>query len=191
MATPVELPKLGNTVEECVIAKWLKHKGDTVAAGDVVAEVETDKTTFEVTAPVSGIVLETFFDEGAIVPVFTKIFVIGEAGEDIERPGPRREIASSAASQLPLTASESSPPLTVSPGGRAVAYSPRASRFAAEHHVRPEGIVGTGPCGRVFESDLRRAYESGTWNFPAGNRVAAGKRPPHASTRCRRPRSTR
>ena len=175
MATPVELPQLGNTVEQCVIAKWLKHEGDAVAAGDAVAEVETDKTTFEVTAPVSGIVLATFFDEGAIVPVFTKIFVIGEAGEDIERPGPRREIASSAAAQLPLT-SESSPPLTVSPGGRAVAYSPRASRFAAEHHFRPEGIVGTGPCGRVLESDLRRAYEAGLGTSPP----ATGLRPANA-----------
>ena len=170
MATPVELPQLGNTVEECVIAKWLKHEGDAVAAGDVVAEVETDKTTFEVTAPVSGIVLATFFEEGAIVPVFTKIFVIGEAGEDIERPGPRGEIASS---QLPLTASASSPPQSVSPGGRGGAYSPRASRFAATHHFNPEGIVGTGPGGRVLESDLRRAYEAGF----ATSSPATGLRP--------------
>ena len=101
MATPVELPQLGNTVEECVISKWLKHEGDAVAAGDVVAEVETDKTTFEVTAPVSGIVLATFFDEGAIVPVFTKIFVIGEAGEEHRAPGPasrNRVVGCSAAS---------------------------------------------------------------------------------------------
>jgi pyruvate dehydrogenase E2 component (dihydrolipoamide acetyltransferase) len=175
VATPVELPQLGNTVEECLIAKWLKHEGDAVAAGDVVAEVETDKTTFEVTAPVSGILLATFFDEGAIVPVFTKIFVIGEAGENIERPSPRREIA---ASQRPLTASESSPPPTVSPGGRAGAYSPRASRFAAEHHFKPEGIVGTGPGGRVLESDLRRAYEAGlgTSSPATGLRPAIARR---------------
>jgi pyruvate dehydrogenase E2 component (dihydrolipoamide acetyltransferase) len=175
VATPVELPQLGNTVEECVIAKWLKHEGDAVAAGDVVAEVETDKTTFEVTAPVSGIVLATFFDEGAIVPIFTKIFVIGEAGEDIERPGPRRD---GAPSRLPLTASTSSPPLTVSPGGRAGAYSPRASRFAAEHHFTPKGVVGTGPGGRVLESDLRRAYEAGfgTSSPATGLRPAIARR---------------
>jgi len=51
MATPVEVPKLGNTVEECLIAKWRKHKGEQVSAGEVVAEIETDKATFEVTAP--------------------------------------------------------------------------------------------------------------------------------------------
>ena len=77
MATPVEVPKLGNTVEECLVARWCKRKGDPVSAGDVVAEIETDKATFEVTAPVDGTVLETFFDEGALVPVFTNLFVIG------------------------------------------------------------------------------------------------------------------
>jgi len=64
MAIPVEVPKLGNTVEECLIAKWRKHKGERVSAGEVVAEIETDKATFEVAAPADGTVLDTFFDEG-------------------------------------------------------------------------------------------------------------------------------
>ena len=70
MATPVEVPKLGNTVEECLIAKWRKHKGEQVSAGEVVAEIETDKATFELPAPVGGTLLDTFFPEGALVPVF-------------------------------------------------------------------------------------------------------------------------
>src|ERR1035438_6609626 len=84
MATPVEVPKLGNTVEECIIGRWVKHPGDAVAAGDVVAEIETDKTTFEVTAPVGGKLLATFFAEGAVVPVFTNFFVVGDAGENAD-----------------------------------------------------------------------------------------------------------
>ena len=89
MATPVEAPKLGNTVEECLVSRWMKRKGEKVAAGDVVVEIETDKATFEVTAPVDGVLLDSFFDEGALVPVFTNLFVIGEAGESPEgfRPG--------------------------------------------------------------------------------------------------------
>src|SRR5215475_11318036 len=90
MATPVEMPKLGNTVEECLIARWAKRKGDVVNEGDLVAEIETDKATFEVTAPVEGTVLETFFAEGALVPVFTNLFVIGTPGED---PAPYRPAA--------------------------------------------------------------------------------------------------
>src|SRR3954451_9343806 len=95
MATPVEAPKLGNSVEECLISRWVKRKGEAVAAGDVVAEIETDKATFEVTSPVGGILLESFFDEGALVPVFTNIFVVGDQGEAVDafRPGAAPEPA--------------------------------------------------------------------------------------------------
>src|SRR5436305_8877116 len=102
MAIPVEVPKLGNTVEECLIARWAKRKGDNVSAGDLVAEIETDKATFEVVAPVEGTVLETFFAEGALVPVFTNLFVIGTPGED---PAPFRP-ASNGSPAAPAAAEE-------------------------------------------------------------------------------------
>src|SRR5438552_1841512 len=89
MATPVEVPKLGNTVEECLVSRWAKRKGETVAEGELVAEIETDKATFEVTAPVGGTLLETFFDEGVLVPVFTNLFVIGAPGEDTDSYRPK------------------------------------------------------------------------------------------------------
>src|SRR6266404_370282 len=129
MPTPVEVPKLGNTVEECLIARWAKHKGDTVAAGDLVCEIETDKATFEVTAPIDGTILEVLFEEGAYVPVFTTIFTIGDAGETSTPPPP-------------------SAPATARP------LSPRARRFAAEHDIEPPTTPGSGPNGRILESDL-------------------------------------
>ena len=58
MATPVEMPKLGNTVEHCLLVAWHKHKGDTVSTGEVLAEMETDKATFDLTAPADGTLLE-------------------------------------------------------------------------------------------------------------------------------------
>src|SRR5436305_14868015 len=99
MATPVEAPKRGNSVEECLISRWVKRKGESVSAGEVVAEIETDKATFEVTSPVDGVLLESFFDEGALVPVFTNIFVVGKAGESAEgfRPGTAEAAAPSEA----------------------------------------------------------------------------------------------
>src|SRR5215469_7151281 len=81
MAISVEVPKLGNTVEECIVSRWCKWPGELVAAGDVVAEIETDKATFEVTAPSAGTLLEQFFEEGGVAPVFARLFVIGEPGE--------------------------------------------------------------------------------------------------------------
>src|SRR5262252_6485754 len=101
MATPVEAPKLGNTVEECLISRWVKRKGEKVSAGDVVVEIETDKATFEVTSPVDGVVLDSFFDEGALVPVFTNIFVVGDPGEPLDSFRPRREAGVEPAQETP------------------------------------------------------------------------------------------
>ena len=164
MATPVELPKSGNTVEECVISRWVKQAGDAVSPGDVLAEVETDKATFEITAPVGGTLLATFFPEGALVPVFTTVCVIGEPGEAVASPEPLAPTAVGASpkplaptAQASLTAS----PQPLAPAARASAHlSPRARRFAAEWGFEPAGIVGSGPGGRVLEQDVRKAYES-------------------------------
>src|SRR4029453_18938040 len=176
MATPVELPKSGNTVEECVIGRWLKQAGDAVSPGDVLAEVETDKATFEITAPVGGMLLATFFPEGALVPVFTTVCVIGEPGEAVASPEPLAPTAVSASPKpLAPTAHAS---LTASPqppaprlrshtiessfgeAGSAAPWSPRARKFAAEWGFERAGIVGSGPGGRVLEQDVRKAYES-------------------------------
>ena len=164
MATPVELPKSGNTVEECVIGRWVKQAGDAVSPGDVLAEVETDKATFEITAPVGGTLLATFFPEGALVPVFTTVCVIGEPGEAVASPEPLAPTAVSASpkplaptAQASLTAS----PEPLAPAARASApLSPRARKFAAERNFEPPAIIGSGPGGRVLEQDVRKSYES-------------------------------
>jgi len=166
MATPVELPKSGNTVEECVIGRWVKQAGDAVSAGDVLAEVETDKATFEITAPVGGTLLTTFFPEGALVPVFTTVCVIGAAGEDAEAFRP----AAAAGTRESGFGIRREPERIASPAPRiptperriptAVPVSPRARHFAAERGFEPAGIIGSGPGGRVLEQDVRTAYES-------------------------------
>ena len=165
MATPVEMPQLGNTVEECLITRWIKKEGERVSAGDLVAEIETDKTTFESAAPAGGTMLATFFEEGAVVPVFTNICVIGSPGDDVEayRPGAAVARPSPAAAAAPAAA----PAQPVQPGhgtagARSAPYSPRARRFAAERNFHPASIAGTGPRGRVLEADVRRAFEART-----------------------------
>ena len=166
MATPVEAPKLGNTVEECLVAKWLKHKGDLVSAGETVAEIETDKATFEVTAPVGGTLLETFFAEGALAPVFTNLCVIGEPGENVEafRPKLAEPVIAAPETSLAPASGTSLAPGPDPPKRRvprpAPAFSPRAARFAEEHGFHPASVAGSGPGGRVIEEDLRKLYDS-------------------------------
>jgi pyruvate dehydrogenase E2 component (dihydrolipoamide acetyltransferase) len=184
MAIPVEMPQLGNTVEECLLTRWLKQEGDQVSAGDMVAEIETDKTTFEVIAPVDGTLLVTFFDEGALVPVFTNIFVIGEPGEDVDafRPGSAAPGTVTAALTEPTPANTAAPE-RAAPERATPAFSPRASRFAAAHGFHPATIVGSGPGGRVLERDLRRAYEGRVGEPRASEQRAASREPRSASLR--------
>jgi pyruvate dehydrogenase E2 component (dihydrolipoamide acetyltransferase) len=179
MAIPVEVPKLGNTVEECLIAKWRKHKGEHVSAGEIVAEIETDKATFEVTAPADGTVLETFFDEGALVPVFTNLFVIGEAGESADAFRPQGAAAPAAAEAAPAATPEAAKadPQVARPAPAASTgpLSPRARRFAAEHDFHPGAVTGSGPAGRVLEEDLRQQYfESPRVSSLANKRIQEG-----------------
>jgi pyruvate dehydrogenase E2 component (dihydrolipoamide acetyltransferase) len=167
MATPVDMPQLGNTVEECILTRWVRTAGDRVAAGDVVAEIETDKTTFEVTSPVDGTVLATFADEGALVPVFANIFVVGTPGESVDafKPAgsgvaspPTHAVAKVAAPDTSTPQAVVSRPATAPV--TATAYSPRASRLAVELGIPAISLSGSGPGGRVLESDVRRAFES-------------------------------
>jgi pyruvate dehydrogenase E2 component (dihydrolipoamide acetyltransferase) len=172
MATAVEMPKLGNTVEECVITRWLKQKGDSVASGDPVAEIETDKATFEVTSPVAGTLLDTFFSQGSLVPVFTNLFVIGEPGENVDPFRPKSGVSATAPPKEAIESPKAASPTaqakpeakvanvsTVSTASTA-SLSPRARTFAAEHDFNPVGIAGSGPGGRVLEADVKDAYHS-------------------------------
>src|SRR6266545_5423066 len=161
MAVPVEAPQLGNTVEECLVARWLRRKGETVLAGDVVLEIETDKTTFDLEAPVGGTVLETFFEEGTLVPVFTNLFVIGEPGEDAEKFRPAQAPSVAEPPPPPVAArSPGEPAASATAPAPAAPMSPRARRFADEHGFHPAAVAGSGPGGRILEADLRALYQT-------------------------------
>jgi pyruvate dehydrogenase E2 component (dihydrolipoamide acetyltransferase) len=156
MAVPIEMPKPGVTVEECLLIKWHRKPGETVAAGDMVAEIETDKATFEVAAPEGGVLLARFFDEGELVPVYTNICVIGGSGEDFERyrPSARTPETAPAVQERPAEAARQTEP----PAPLSGFMSPRARQFAARHDFHPQNLAGSGPGGRLLEADVREAY---------------------------------
>jgi pyruvate dehydrogenase E2 component (dihydrolipoamide acetyltransferase) len=156
VAIPVEMPKPGVTVEECLLVRWVRQAGERVPAGELIAEIETDKATFEITAPEEGVILEQFFPEGELVPVYTNLCVIGEPGESVEafRPSTTGEVAREP-EVAPKAVSEALAPATASEAP----LSPRARRFAAERQFQPGNLSGSGPGGRVLEADIRRAWE--------------------------------
>ena len=83
MVTEVLMPRQGQSVESCIIIGWSVEEGDTISAGDMICEIETDKAAFEVEAPASGTVLGIFYPVDADVEVLKVIAAIGETGEDI------------------------------------------------------------------------------------------------------------
>ena len=167
------MPKPGNTVEECLLVGWKVAKGASVSAGQVIAEIETDKAGFDVEAPADGVLLETFFGPGELIPVFTNIGAIGEPGEDfaVLRPVPAAPKAPVQAAASIVEQSERRAPRSVqtvqapvttavqaSPEPGHVFLSPRARRFAEDHRFSPAGVTGSGPNGRVLERDLEELY---------------------------------
>jgi pyruvate dehydrogenase E2 component (dihydrolipoamide acetyltransferase) len=163
MAIAVEMPKPGNTVDECLLAKWVRAPGSRVSAGDVIAEIETDKATFEVPSPADGVLLATFYEEGALVPVYSNIAVIGQPGEDPQAfaPAPAAVSGNSVERSDSPTSSPAAAPQPVAADTEAAGFaSPRARRYAAEHGVRTEGIRGSGPDGRILERDVRDFFHS-------------------------------
>ena len=93
MAKAVLMPKVGITVEECLISTWLKKVGDQVKIGDVLFTYETDKAALECESTAEGTLLEIFYEDGDEVPVLVNVCAIGEHGEDDSslRPGAESE----------------------------------------------------------------------------------------------------
>lgn len=176
MAQVVVMPQLGNTVESCLITNWLVTVGDVVDASSLLCEIETDKSSMEVPAGVSGTVLALLAAEGDDVPVKEPLAIVGEPGEDISglvggeaptsvseepvrnEPASRRagEEASAALRDAPSSLGSSS-----GSGGGAGAVSPRARGLATSHGVAAERLAGTGPHGRVIERDVQAAIAAG------------------------------
>ncbi len=162
MATPVIMPKQGQSVETCIITQWFKAPGDKVAKGDVLFSYETDKAAFDMEAPEEGILLDTFFDEGDEVPVLINVAVIGNQGEDIKSFYPAGETAEppqeentgeSKPDQQPQKDKEEELTLTFPKDSR-IRISPRAKRLAEDKGIDYNSIKGSGPNQRIIVSDI-------------------------------------
>ena len=181
MATPVIMPRQGQSVESCILTEWYKNVGDKVSKGDLLFAYETDKASFEEEAPEDGVLLARFFEEGDEVPVLTNTAVIGAEGESAAEFAPEGASASAPAEEEPRVAEaseETAPVVADEPAleapGENAPVSPRAKKLAAEKRVVLDGVAGTGPGGRIIERDVQREIESGRRLTPlAQKKVAA------------------
>ena len=157
MATNILMPALSPTMTEGTLARWLKKQGDTVKAGDIIAEIETDKATMEFEAVDEGVIVSIDIAEGSEgVKVGTVIATI--AGEDdAATPAP-------AAAPAPVAAVAPAPAIVVAaPVAKPVTKddrviaSPLAKRIAADKGVDLSTVKGSGPNGRIVRADLEGA----------------------------------
>ncbi|RAH97018.1 pyruvate dehydrogenase complex dihydrolipoamide acetyltransferase [Acuticoccus sediminis] len=189
MPTPILMPALSPTMEAGTLAKWLVKEGDTVSAGDIIAEIETDKATMEVEAVDEGTVGKIVVAEGtADVPVNDTIAILlgeGESAADLGSvpSGPAKSEAKSSEtkaeepkSEAPAPAKAEASPAPASNGAGPVSHdgdrvfaSPLARRLAREGGIDLSAVAGTGPHGRIVKADVEKAKTSGT--------AAAGKAP--------------
>lgn len=178
MATSVAMPKLGLTMQEGTVVRWLKAPGDAVAEHEPLCEIETDKITNEVAAPVTGVLLKILVSEGETVPCQTPLCLIGAAGET-----PAAAAASPAAAPAPAAgpapvatpapAAAPAPVATPAPAGGRVRISPAARKMARNAGIDYTRLVGTGPLGRIVMADVARALAAQAPVNPAAGAPAA------------------
>ena len=150
MAETVTMPKLGFDMAEGTLVRWVRHEGETVEKGQVLAEIETDKATVEVEAQFGGTILKHLVEQGSIVPVGPAITIIGDPGEKVEgeaSAAPAKEQAAAPSGQPSAVTGQAVAPAGASAGeeDQRVKASPLARKMAAELGVALSGIVGTGP----------------------------------------------
>ena len=198
MAFEVVMPRLGWNMEEGALAGWRKKDGESVTAGEILFEVESDKAVQEVEALESGIlrIPPDSPPKGKVVPVGTLLAWLVAQGESVPvggspRPGAAQAAGPAAAPAPPAAtaAAPAPPPSPARASGRGPAISPRAKRIAAELGVEWTGIRGSGRTGRIVERDVRRASaETGrtagrpTAPVPSARRAIAEKMSASAHT---------
>src|SRR6266545_2204923 len=156
--TLVRMPKLADTLVEGTVARWLKQLGDSVAAGEPLAAIETDKVTTELTSPDAGSVLELLVAEGATVPVETAIARIGAASSPstvTDAPESVTRTVTDGPESVTRTVTPVTPTITPVTGVPAKA-TPVAQRLLAEHGLAPDDISAGK---RVTKADVLRFLE--------------------------------
>ncbi len=159
MATKIGMPNLGHTMEAGTVVQWLKQEGETVARGEPLAEVESDKVVFTIEAPASGVLLRLMVPANATVKVGHVLGYIGEPGEHLPEADSAPQPLAVAGMAPPASLAPPQPaatPRNSAPGERP-RISPLARRLAQEHGLDPEQLTGSGPRGSITQEDVLAA----------------------------------
>ena len=160
-STDVMVPTLGESVTEATVSTWFKAVGDTVAQDEMLCELETDKVSVEVPAPVAGVLAEITAPEGTTVDASAKLGVISGSGA-----APAKAVEPAAA------------PAPAPAAGKDVKNAPSAEKAMAESGVSADQVTGTGRDGRIMKQDVQQAIASAAAPAPAAAAPAPAPRAP-------------
>jgi pyruvate dehydrogenase E2 component (dihydrolipoamide acetyltransferase) len=181
VATLVNMPKLGQTMEEGTIITWLRRQGERVTHGEPLVQIETDKVVCDLEAPQSGLLHTILVGEGEKVPIGGAIAVIAAEGEAVHVATLLGTPPPSAVGPAPIPGQERTAPAIGTPlqtrtGGapppsQEIRISPAARKLAREHGIPLESLRGTGPGGRIIAEDVERAIAAQPAAAPPPARV--------------------
>ncbi len=154
MALEFKMPKLGESVTEGTIGRWLKRPGDKLELYEPMLEVTTDKVDTEVSSPINGTLLEILVPEGETVAVGTIIARLA----DVSKAGNGHAATTGTEAAVPAAHQQA----TAGEPGKNSYISPAVARLAAEHNIDPRTITGTGTGGRVTKKDIVAYVASGS-----------------------------
>ncbi len=160
MATDIRMPHLGMIMTEGTLAKWYKSAGETVAQGEPLAEITTEKITYELEAPATG-VFHPVVTEGDVVPVEGLIAHLLAEGESLPKPQ-KVEAATPQSSSASVQQRA-----TIAPPPEGIRAAPAARRLASELGIDISQVPPSRPGGRIVEADVRAYVETSKSSTPA------------------------
>ncbi|MGQ7945409.1 2-oxo acid dehydrogenase subunit E2 [Flavobacterium sp. WC2509] len=155
----VTMPRLSDTMTEGTVASWLKKVGDSVAEGDILAEIETDKATMEFESFNEGTLLFIGIQEGNTAPVDSLLAIIGPAGTDISGIAENYKVGGAAPVEVKeegkASVVETAAPVAEAVNdGRRILASPLAKKIASDKGIQLAQVKGSGENGRIVKSDI-------------------------------------
>jgi pyruvate dehydrogenase E2 component (dihydrolipoamide acetyltransferase) len=164
MAKEVNLPKMGQTMEEGTVVNCLVKIGDEVKKGDVIFEIETDKATLELESPGNGFVKAILAELNQTLPVGATLMILGDKDEQVAvptaaSPAPVASASAPTTQSAPTAQAPVAEPQPAKPTGK-IMVSPRAKKMAEDLGVDLATVKGTGPAGKITEADIKAAAEA-------------------------------
>ncbi len=158
MAVEINIPKLGMAMKEATLVEWKFNEGDHVDEGDVILEIETEKTTWEVEAPGSGF-LHILVSADTVQPVGAAVGLIAKTQEELAglpRGATSAPKGAAPSEEAPAVAARKAAEVLKGKEGR-IKISPLARKMAEKNGIDPGTLTGTGPGGRITKKDLEKA----------------------------------